>query len=1002
MIGKRLSHYQIAEEISRGGMGVVYRATDLRLNREVAIKILPEEVTRDAGRKRRFIQEAQAASALEHPHIAVIHDVDEADGVTFIAMELIRGEKLSDLLSRGRIAPIRAVEIMSEVAAGLARAHEKHIVHRDVKPANVMVTDEGHAKIIDFGIAKLLEPAGADAVAETVSAAGTGAGVVIGTASYMSPEQTRGERVDHRSDIFSFGVTLHELLAGQRPFEGRTGADTASAILHQPPPRLPVLGPEIPAGTAGELQRIVDKCLAKDPADRYQGMKDLIVDLRAVRRRLDPGAETAVLPPALTPPSRLRWLIAAAVPLVVILAILAVSRRSTRRPADIASVIPPSKPSIAVLYFDNTTGDRQLDWLRTGIPEMVVTDLSQSPDLEVVGTDRLYEIVSDLQRLDDKVLSQEVVRAVAERTGVANVVVGSYVKAGNTIRINMRLQEAGTGRIIASERVEGADEASLFRMVDDLSQRIRAKFNTVRSEIESTLLSKPGDAAASLDRGLREMTTTSIEAFRYYAEGIDLHERARPREAIALFEKAVGIDPEFAMAYGKLAVAHSNSGHVPERRKYSALAMKHADRLPARERHYIEGVYHMYSAERDGIRRSIEAYTKCVELDPSYSSCRHNLGLRMNMLERYDEARRHYEELIRRGASNPTAFDNLSNAQIALGDVEAARRTMELYVQRHPEIALGHVGLGEVHMVAGRLDDAVREFTRAVDLDPDSRRAVAGRAITEGLRENWPAAEAAARVLLRSDDNTVRDDGAAMLGRIELFRGKSKEALIWLERAIAAQPESNPAAGGLRQEAARVLVARGEYRQALRWTEDGRRGADVNIGRRGSAAWVLALNGQREAAEALLRPIENNDDPLAPARFARNSQYARGLVANAVGDWPAAITALEAAQAALPARAGTGLGTIHVSVWYTLAEAYLGAGREEDALKQYQRVVAAGHERWSNPIAYVRSFYRLGTLYEKRGDHSRARDMYRRFVTFWENGDLDRDKIAEAQRKLRA
>jgi serine/threonine protein kinase len=266
---------------------LVYRATDMRLHRDVALKVLPEDLTHDAERKRRFIQEAQAASALEHPHIAVIHDVDEADGLTFIAMELIRGQKLSDVLARQRPPAARALELATEVASGLARAHEKGIVHRDLKPANVMVTDEGHAKIIDFGIAKLLEPIAVVTSAPTAEREDTAPGVVLGATAYMSPEQARGEEVDHRSDIFSLGILLHEMLSGQPPFHGRSSLETASAILHQPAPRLPSFGPSVTADAAHEIQRIVDKCLAKDPPDRYQGLKDVVVDLRAARRRLE-------------------------------------------------------------------------------------------------------------------------------------------------------------------------------------------------------------------------------------------------------------------------------------------------------------------------------------------------------------------------------------------------------------------------------------------------------------------------------------------------------------------------------------------------------------------------------------------------------------------------------------------------------------------------------------------------------------------------------------------
>jgi serine/threonine protein kinase len=277
MIGRTLSHYRILEEISRGGMGVVYRALDVKLNREVALKVLPPELVPDAERKWRFIQEAQAAAVLDHPHIAVIFEIDEADGVIFIAMELIRGDKLRDVLVRERLPATRCVELAIEVAEGLARAHDKGIVHRDLKPSNIMVTEDGHAKIIDFGLAKLVEPLAGDAShAETALRRETESGILVGTVAYMSPEQARGQKVDHRSDIFSFGVVLFEMLTGEVPFQGSTSADTLGAILRDPVPRLPK--GKVSLVSDAELQHVLNRCLAKDPAERYLG--------RPGRRRL--------------------------------------------------------------------------------------------------------------------------------------------------------------------------------------------------------------------------------------------------------------------------------------------------------------------------------------------------------------------------------------------------------------------------------------------------------------------------------------------------------------------------------------------------------------------------------------------------------------------------------------------------------------------------------------------------------------------------------------------
>jgi Tol biopolymer transport system component len=288
--GSRLGPYEILAPIGAGGMGEVYRARDTRLHRDVALKVLPPALVADPSRRERFVQEARTASAFEHPYIAVIHEIGEFDGVTFIAMELVRGEALSHVIARGPLPATRALDLAIEVAEGLARAHDKGIVHRDLKPANVMVTEDGHAKIIDFGLAKLMDTLGSDPSDVTRMGHLTTAGVVLGTPSYMSPEQTHNATVDHRSDIFSFGIMLHEMLTGHAPFRGRTPVDTMHAILHDPPPTLPAsIGP-----ATGDLQRILDKCLAKDPAERYQGMRDLGVDLRSTRRRLDSSQLRAV------------------------------------------------------------------------------------------------------------------------------------------------------------------------------------------------------------------------------------------------------------------------------------------------------------------------------------------------------------------------------------------------------------------------------------------------------------------------------------------------------------------------------------------------------------------------------------------------------------------------------------------------------------------------------------------------------------------------------------
>ncbi len=1001
LTGRSLGHYRVEEEISRGGMGVVYRATDTRLNRDVALKVLPQEVTSDEDVRRRFLTEAQAASALEHPHIAVIHGADEVDGVAYIAMELIRGEKLSDLLTRSKLPAARALELAAEIAAGLSRAHEKGIVHRDLKPANVMVTDEGHAKIIDFGIAKLIEVS-STAGAHTKTSHDTGVGVVLGTMTYMSPEQARAETVDHRSDIFSFGILLHEMLAGQPPFRGKTGIETASAILHATAPRLPSLGPAVIAEAGADIQRIVDKCLAKDPADRYQGMKDAVVDIRAARRRLDTGPQAAAAPAA---PAAMRvptwgWL-AAAVVVVAIAGIVLFTRAGSTASESVATG-GSGKPSVAVLYFDNTTGDKELDWMRTGITEMVVTDLSQSQGLEVVGTDRLYGILAELNRQDDRMLSPEAISEVAARTGVTNVVVGSYVRSGDAIRINVRVQDAKTGRVISSERVDGTSTSALFSMIDDLSSRIRTKFEGLRAE--ASLLTAPGtnSARGAEWRGVEGVTSSSIEAFRFYSEGIVFHNRGQGVPALALFEKAVAIDPLFAMAYLKMAVIEQNRGELARRNKYSAEALKLADRLTPRDHAYIEAVY--YQGVPGATAKTIAAYERCVSIDPTHDGCRNNLALQYNGLERYAEAVAQFEPMVQAGVALINPYPNLAGAYRALGQPEKAVAVMEGYVKRNPENPAALGPLGAALIGAGRLDEAIRVLDKARMLDPTEQGFVSTTVVTHLLREDWSAARTAGDTLARFTTDVGRHNGALAHAALNGFLGRAAEAVSWAERAAQADKANGSRSSVGYQILGQTLLARGQNAAAVaaltKAVAEGK-GAPEEGNALVYQAWALSAARRPAEAEAAIAALVSKAEPLAPVRDGRQANFARGLVMLARGEAAAAVQPLQDAAAALtPRSGGPNARSWHLPIWSALGQALLESGRADEARPWFEKVAGSGYERARQPIDFVRSFYFLGRIYEQQGDAAKSREAYRRFVGYWKDGDLDRERIAEAQRKI--
>jgi eukaryotic-like serine/threonine-protein kinase len=1011
MIGRTVSHYEILDEISRGGMGVVYRARDLNLGREVALKVLPEDLVKDTGRRDRLIQEARAAAALEHPHIAVIHDAGEADGVTFIAMELIRGEKLSDLLLRGALPAKRALDLAAEVAEGLARAHDRGIVHRDLKPANVMVTEDGHAKIIDFGLAKLTEPVSESSRTATVQAPQTDPGLVMGTVAYMSPEQARGLKVDHRSDVFSFGVMLYEMLAGRPPFQGQSQLDTLQAILSHPMPQLPAVA-GLPAEAGADVQRVIVKCSAKDPDDRYQGMKDVVVDLRGVRRRLEStplpaSGATAAAPPAGSARARAfrRPVVMAAAAVVLVAAGLALWRPWQAREGAGASVqAPAGKSSVAVLYFQNQTGDPSLDWMRTGLTDMMVTDLSQSSNIEVLTTDRLYQILDDLHRANDKVISADLIQEIARRAKVNRVLVGSYVKAGDTIRIDARLQDVATGKIVTSERVEGQGESSLFSLVDNLTGRIRSQLALLASAAGGSvnLLAKPGATPeAGLDRGVTDVTTSSIEAYRYYAQAIDLHERYLEAQAQPLFEKAIEVDPKFAMALVKLAVVCNNLGLDDKRDDYAKRALDNSERATPRERYYIEGYY--YSLRPETWDRAIDAYKQGLALHPEHQASRHNLALLYSGLWRFKDAAAQYEELIRRGTSNPTSYGNLASDYLALGEPAKAQNLLETFVQDHPDVASGYESLGEVLVAENRLPEALADFDKAAGLDPSDFWAPAGRGIVALMQERWADAEAVNRAFGESANPFERWGGLMLSSLVSTAHGDSAGALADIDRAARVSGAALDSRVSARLARAGLLLSAGKPDEAasdLKAVLPDARGRFSEYDTLRLLAVAQARAGRLADARQTLTSLEAAVAKVPGGPQKLQLDWARGEVALASGDHAAAIEALSRAAGTLPAPGLVTNPVPHVDLWFSLASAYLAAGRDADAQTWLERIVNSGYERVWGFASYVRSHYLLAGLYDQRGDHARANQLYTRFLHFWRDGDMDRSHVADAQRKL--
>ncbi len=1009
-------------------MGVVYVAVDTRLDREVALKVLPEELTKDANRRERFLREARAASSLEHPNIAVIHGIDEAEGVTYIAMELIRGQKLRDVLSEGRLPPGRALDLGVEIAEGLARAHEKGVVHRDLKPANIMVTEQGHAKIIDFGLAKLVEPLAGDSLFDTRTRAETDPGLVMGTAAYMSPEQARGRKVDHRSDVFSYGILLYEMLAGRAPFEGDNAADLMAAITRETPEPLPGDGL---AEAGPDLQRIVVKCLAKDPEERYQGMRDVAVDVKAARRKLEsssfsrmagsggsaahelgtpPSGQTAASAPVSgalptgpatasgpaasaggsAPPTgqrlpRHRLGLGAAAGALVLVALGAwLWPRLAKAPAPAPAA---GKPRLAVLYFENNTGDPSLDWLRTGLTDMLVTDLSQSPNVRVMGTDRLYQMLKEMKKLDERIVSFETVSQVAERGPVDTVVLGSFVKAGDTIRVSIKLQDARTGDILAAERVDAAGDEKLFAGVDELTGRIKSRFG-------------PAVDGGSRDRELKDVTTSSPEAYKLYVEAMAFHYDLREEEARPLLQKAVARDPGFAMAVARLAMVEGNLHHDQESLALLERALALKDRLTERERLYVEGAY--YALDAAALERSAVAYRELAERYEDLSAL-NNLAIVLGDLELFDEALKHALVLKRVGSNDAFAAQSLVVAHLDANQLEEALAEAEAQVRQRPTLANAHRFRGIALSNLDRMEEAVLAQRRALELQPGDQDITGNLFGALFLSDRLDEARAVAQPFAESEDPTRRSIGLGMLANLAILKGRSQEAVDLYARAA----KTGTRRAAISMGAARtLLLMRSEGGLALGQAEAARRqGGPLDIAQE-ALYWrtrCLAGAGRHDEARASLQELgrEVSGWPLPRARRLVMRLGADLVLAR--GEAEAAAQAYTEVERLLPALKKPGpFRSEFVLIRYGLGEALFALGRDAEAARAFEYVTKAGAARSGVSMLYVRAYYYLGRIAERRGDLSAARRNYERFIGYWRDGDTDRERIAEASLKLKS